>query len=156
MGTFEGKLIGKGFSFAIIVSRFNDLVTKRLLDGALDCLQRHNVDKDNIDVYYVPGVWEVPCLANHIIKSRKKRYSAIICLGAVIRGQTPHFEYVASESAKGVSQVALANDAILAYGIVTADSLEQALDRSGAKTGNKGYDAAQTALEMVNLFNEIK
>ncbi len=156
MNKIEGALHGKGLRFAVIISRFNGIVTNRLLDGALDCLQRHGVDDKNIDIYYVPGVWEVPYMAGHLVRLKDKAYDAYICLGAVIRGQTPHFEYVASESAKGIANLSLQNDVVLSYGIVTSDTLEQALDRAGAKAGNKGWDAAISALEMVNLYKQVK
>ena len=150
----HGSLIGTGKTFGIVVSRFNNFITKRLLDGSIDGLTRHGVRKDDIDVFWVPGSYEIPSAALKIAQSKK--YNAVICLGAVIRGETPHFDYVASESAKGVTQVGLTTGIPVIYGIITTDTLEQAIDRAGAKTGNKGTEAALSAIEMVNLFDQIQ
>ena len=150
----HGSLIGTGKTFGIVVSRFNNFITKRLLDGSIDGLTRHGVRKDDIDVFWVPGSYEIPSVALKIAQSKK--YNAVICLGAVIRGETPHFDYVASESAKGVTQVGLTTGIPVIYGIITTDTLEQAIDRAGAKTGNKGTEAALSAIEMVNLFDQIQ
>jgi 6,7-dimethyl-8-ribityllumazine synthase len=150
----HGNLIGTGKTFGIVVSRFNNFITKRLLDGSIDGLTRHGVSKDDIDVFWVPGSYEIPSAALKIAQSKK--YNAVICLGAVIRGETPHFDYVASESAKGVTQVGLTTGIPVIYGIITTDTLEQAIDRAGAKTGNKGTEAALSAIEMVNLFDQIQ
>lgn len=150
----HGNLIGTGKTFGIVVSRFNNFITKRLLDGSIDGLTRHGVRKDDIDVFWVPGSYEIPSVALKIAQSKK--YNAVICLGAVIRGETPHFDYVASESAKGVTQVGLTTGIPVIYGIITTDTLEQAIDRAGAKTGNKGTEAALSAIEMVNLFDQIQ
>jgi len=150
----HGNLIGTGKTFGIVVSRFNNFITKRLLDGSIDGLTRHGVRKDDIDVFWVPGSYEIPSAALKIAQSNK--YNAVICLGAVIRGETPHFDYVASESAKGVTQVGLTTGIPVIYGIITTDTLEQAIDRAGAKTGNKGTEAALSAIEMVNLFDQIQ
>ena len=150
----QGNLIGTGKTFGIVVSRFNNFITKRLLDGSIDGLTRHGVRKDDIDVFWVPGSYEIPSVALKIAQSNK--YNAVICLGAVIRGETPHFDYVASESAKGVTQVGLTTGIPVIYGIITTDTLEQAIDRAGAKTGNKGTEAALSAIEMVNLFDQIQ
>lgn len=150
----HGNLIGTGKTFGIVVSRFNNFITKRLLDGSIDGLTRHGVRKDDIDVFWVPGSYEIPSAALKIAQSKK--YNAVICLGAVIRGETPHFDYVASESAKGVTQVGLTTGIPVIYGIITTDTLEQAIDRAGAKTGNKGTEAALSAIEMVNLFDQIQ
>jgi 6,7-dimethyl-8-ribityllumazine synthase len=150
----HGNLIGTGKTFGIVVSRFNNFITKRLLDGSIDGLIRHGVRKDDIDVFWVPGSYEIPSVALKIAQSKK--YDAVICLGAVIRGETPHFDYVASESAKGVTQVGLTTGIPVIYGIITTDTLEQAIDRAGAKTGNKGTEAALSAIEMVNLFDQIQ
>ncbi len=150
----HGNLIGTGKTFGIVVSRFNNFITKRLLDGSIDGLIRHGVRKDDIDVFWVPGSCEIPSAALKIAQSKK--YNAVICLGAVIRGETPHFDYVASESAKGVTQVGLTTGIPVIYGIITTDTLEQAIDRAGAKTGNKGTEAALSAIEMVNLFDQIQ
>ncbi|OHB91052.1 MAG: 6,7-dimethyl-8-ribityllumazine synthase [Planctomycetes bacterium RIFCSPHIGHO2_12_39_6] len=150
----HGNLIGTGKTFGIVVSRFNNFITKRLLDGSIDGLTRHGVREDDIDVFWVPGSYEIPSVALKIAQSKK--YNAVICLGAVIRGETPHFDYVASESAKGVTQVGLTTGIPVIYGIITTDTLEQAIDRAGAKTGNKGTEAALSAIEMVNLFDQIQ
>jgi 6,7-dimethyl-8-ribityllumazine synthase len=151
---FQGNLVGTGKTFGIIVSRFNSFITKRLLDGALDGLVRHGVKEENIDVFWVPGSFEIPVAALKVAQSNK--YDAVICLGAVIRGETPHFDYVAGESAKGITQVGLNTGVPTIYGVVTTETLEQAIDRAGAKTGNKGTEAALSAIEMVNLFDEIQ
>ncbi len=149
----EGKLDGEGLKPAIVVSRFNSFITGKLLDGALDCLERHNVNTDDIDVFWVPGAWEIPALALRVADTGK--FDCVICLGAVIRGDTPHFEYVSSESAKGVAQAAMLTDVPVIYGVVTADTVEQAVDRAGTKSGNKGFDAAMTALEMTALYDHV-
>ncbi|OPL18160.1 MAG: 6,7-dimethyl-8-ribityllumazine synthase [Candidatus Aegiribacteria sp. MLS_C] len=149
----EGKLDGEGIRPAIIVSRFNSFITGKLLEGALDCLERHNVDTDDIDVFWVPGAWEIPALALRVADTGL--FDCVICLGAVIRGETPHFEYVSAESAKGVAQAAMLTDVPVVYGIVTADTVEQAVDRAGTKSGNRGFDAAMTALEMTALYDHL-
>lgn len=150
----EGKLIGKGVKIGIVISRFNEFITGRLLSGALDALNRHEVAPEDIDIIWVPGAFEIPLTAKKAVASRK--YDAVICLGAVIRGATPHFEYVAAETAKGVAQVGLEAGRPVIYGILTADNLEQAIERAGTKAGNKGFDAAVAALEMVNLWRELE
>lgn len=147
-------MTARGLKFAIVVSRFNSLVTQRLLDGALDALKRHEVDEDAITIAWTPGSFELPLVAQRFAKSGK--YDAVICLGCVIRGDTPHFEYVASETAKGIAQVMLDTGVPVVFGVVTADNLEQALERAGAKAGNRGFDAAMTAMEMANLLREIE
>jgi 6,7-dimethyl-8-ribityllumazine synthase len=149
---YEGKLIAKGFRFAIVVSRFNSFITERLLEGAFDALKRHGADEGSIDVYKVPGAFEIPLTAK--LLARKKNIDAVICLGAVIRGATPHFEYVAAEVSKGIAQTSLEEGKPVAFGIITGESLEQAIERAGTKAGNKGYDAAMSAVEMVNLLKE--
>lgn len=149
----EGKLDGEGLKPAIIVSRFNSFITGKLLDGALDCLERHNVETDDINVFWVPGAWEIPALAVRVADTGI--FDCVICLGAVIRGETPHFEYVSAESAKGVAQAAMLTDVPVIYGVVTADTVEQAVDRAGTKSGNKGFDAAMTALEMTALYDHV-
>jgi 6,7-dimethyl-8-ribityllumazine synthase len=154
MKTFEGKLIAQGLKFGIVVSRFNELVTSKLLDGALDCLKRHDASEDNIEIFYCPGSFEIPLVAKKLAQTGK--YDAVICLGAVIRGETPHFDYVASEVSKGISLVQLETGVPIAFGIITADDVEQALNRAGIKNGNKGWDAALTAIEMANLLKQIK
>ncbi|MCK4341328.1 MAG: 6,7-dimethyl-8-ribityllumazine synthase [Phycisphaerae bacterium] len=149
----SAKLDAKPHRFALVVSRFNEFITSRLVAGALDELTRHGAEPDNLTQVWVPGSWEIPLTAQKLAGGG--HYAAIICLGCVIRGQTPHFEYVASEVAKGVAQVSLATGVPVTFGVITADSLEQAIDRAGAKTGNKGADAARAALEMANLLTEL-
>ena len=151
---FQGNLIGTGKTFGIIVSRFNNFITKRLLEGAIDVLTRHGVKEGDFDIFWVPGSYEIPITALKAAQSGK--YDAIICLGAVIRGETPHFDYVASESAKGIAHVGLSTGIPTINGVITTETLEQAIDRAGAKTGNKGAEAALSALEMVNLFDQIQ
>ncbi len=153
--TFEGNLIiGQNKTFGIVVSRFNSFITKKLLEGAQDCLIRHGANDDDISVFWVPGACELPITAMRLAKNAK--FDGIICLGAVIRGQTPHFDFVSNEAAKGISEVGLQTGIPTIYGVITTDTLEQAIDRAGARSGNKGAEAALTALEMVNLFDEIK
>ncbi|GAB4177800.1 MAG: 6,7-dimethyl-8-ribityllumazine synthase [Calditrichia bacterium] len=149
----EGKLSGKGKSFAIVVSRFNEFITNKLLSGALDCLNRHEVEDAKIDIVWAPGAFEIPVVAQKLAKSGK--YDGIIALGAVIRGATPHFDYVAAEVSKGIAQINLAYEVPVIFGIITADTIEQAIERAGTKSGNKGWDAALTALEMTNLFSHF-
>lgn len=150
----EGKLSGENLSFGIIVSRFNNFVSERLLAGAIDCLVRHNVSENSIDVVWVPGAFEIPSVAKILIGTNK--YDAIICLGAVVRGETPHFDYVASEVSKGIASLSLEGKIPVIFGVLTTDNLEQAIERSGGKAGNKGFDAAMAAIEMANLFSVIK
>lgn len=154
----EGKLIDSGAKIAIVVSRFNDFITSKLLDGALDCLNRHNINNDNITVVYCPGSFELPLTAQMLTNTKK--YDAIICLGALIRGETPHFDFISAEVTKGIAQVSLQSNIPVSFGVITADSVDQAIDRAGTKAGNKGWDAALSALEMINLkiaiTNEIK
>ncbi|MEA3267356.1 MAG: 6,7-dimethyl-8-ribityllumazine synthase [Candidatus Fermentibacteria bacterium] len=149
----EGQLEGEGLKTAIVVSRFNSLITGRLLDGAQDCLIRHGVEEEDIDVFWVPGAWEIPAVAANLAKSRS--FDAVICLGTIIRGETPHFEYVASENAKGIAQAGMNSSVPVVYGMITADTVDQAVDRAGTKSGNKGFDAAMTALEMASLYEQI-
>ena len=153
MNIVEGKLTTPKGKFAILVARFNSYIVESLLDGAIDTLKRHGVSESDIEVIRVPGAFEMPIAAQRIAKQEK--YSAIIALGAVIRGGTPHFEYVAGECVKGLSQVSLNADIPVAFGVLTVDSIEQAIERAGTKAGNKGAEAAITALEMVNLFDEM-
>jgi len=148
----EGKLNAKGFRFAIVVSRFNSFITERLVEGALDALKRHGADENKIDIYRVPGSFEIPLVARLLAK--KKEVDAVVCLGAVIKGATPHFHYVASEVTKGIAQSSLELEKPISFGIITSDSIEQAIERAGTKAGNKGYDAAVSAIEMVNLIKE--
>lgn len=152
--TFEGHLVGEGLKFAIVVARFNELISSRLLAGAQDTLVRHGVATDAIDIAWVPGSWEIPLLAQRLAGSG--RYDAVICLGAVIRGGTPHFEYVAAEASKGVAQAALATGVPVVFGVLTCNSIEEAVERAGAKQGNKGADAALAAIEMANLMRAVR
>lgn len=149
MKTYEGKLIARDYKFAIIVSRFNEFISGRLLEGALDCLKRHEANEDGIEIIWVPGSFEIPLAALKAAKS--ERYDAVICLGAVIRGSTPHFDYVASEVTKGVASVGLDTDTPVIFGVITTDNLEQAIERAGSKAGNKGWQAAASAIEMADL-----
>lgn len=150
----EGKLSGENLNFGIVISRFNNFISERLLTGAIDCLVRHNVSENSIDVVWVPGAFEIPSVAKKLIETKK--YNAIICLGAVVRGETPHFDYVASEVSKGIASLSLEGKIPVIFGVLTVDNLEQAIERSGGKVGNKGFDAAMAAIEMANLFNVIK
>jgi 6,7-dimethyl-8-ribityllumazine synthase len=152
--SFEGKLDAKGYSFALIISRFNDFIVGRLHDGAMDALIRHGADEKKIDVIKVPGAFEIPLAAKKAAKSG--HYDAVICLGAVIRGSTPHFEYVASEVTKGIATVGLETEIPVTLGILTTDNIEQAIERAGSKSGNKGGDAAVSAVEMVSLLKQVK
>ncbi len=152
--TIQGELIAKGKHFGIVVSRFNDFITKRLLDAALDTLIRHGAKESEIEVAWVPGSFEIPLIANRM--ARSKKYNAVICLGTVIRGATPHFEYIANEAAKGIARINLDTGIPTVFGIITADNIEQAIERAGTKEGNKGKDAALSAIEMVNLLGSIK
>ena len=150
----EGNLTAKGFAFGIVASRFNEFITARLLDGALDALRRHGADEDKITVARVPGSYEIPLVAKKMAASHQ--YDAVICLGTVIRGATPHFEYIAGEVAKGVATVGLDTGVPVVFGVLTTDSIEQAVERAGTKAGNKGFDAACAAIEMANLLRELK
>ncbi len=150
----EGELLAEGLRFGIIVSRFNDFVSSRLAEGALDALKRHGADEKQIDVIKIPGAFETPLMAKKLAASG--RYDAIICLGAVIRGATPHFDYVAAEVAKGIATVALESKVPVTFGVLTTDNLEQAIERAGSKSGNKGYEAAVAAIEMANLFRKLE
>lgn len=153
MKTFEGKLLAKGLRFAIVVSRFNELLSTRLLEGALDALKRHDADEDAIEVAWVPGAFEIPLVAKRMAEAGA--YDAVICLGVIIRGSTPHFEYVAAETAKGIARVSLDTEVPVAFGVITADSVEQAVERAGTKSGNKGWQAALVAIEMANLSGSL-
>jgi 6,7-dimethyl-8-ribityllumazine synthase len=150
MNVLEGKLLGEGLKIALVVSRFNSFITERLLDGALDCLRRHGVADSGLTLVRVPGAWEIPLAAKKLVQG--KAFDAIICLGAVIRGSTPHFDYVAAEVSKGIATVSLDSGVPILFGVLTTDTLEQAVERAGSKAGNKGYAAAESALEMVNLL----
>jgi len=151
--TIEAQLVAKGKRFGLIVSRFNDFISKRLLEAAVDTLVRHGALEKDLDVVWVPGAFEITLIANQM--ARAKKYDALVCLGAIIKGSTPHFEYIASETAKGIASVNLATGKPVAFGIVTADNLEQAIERAGAKQGNKGRDAALSAIEMANLVAKL-
>lgn len=150
----EGQLVSKGLRFAIVVARFNSFITERLLAGALDALQRTGCAESDIEIVKTPGSWELPVVARELAAG--KRFDALICLGAVIRGDTPHFDYVAGEAAKGLSQVAASTGVPVAFGVLTCNTLEQAIDRAGAKGGNKGFDAAMTAVEMADLLRRLR
>jgi len=153
MATFEGHLVGTGLKVGIVVARFNELLSSRLLSGAQDGFVRHGVAAEDIDVAWVPGAFEIPFVAKRMAESG--RYDAVVALGVVIRGGTPHFEYVASEVSKGVAKVSLDTDVPVVFGVVTADSIEQAVERAGTKHGNKGWDAASAAIEMANLLKQM-
>jgi 6,7-dimethyl-8-ribityllumazine synthase len=148
----EGRLNAEAFRFAIVASRWNELISARLVEGALDGLKRLGAKESNVDIYRVPGAFEIPVLALRLGQSRK--FDAIICLGTIIRGQTPHFDYIASEVARGISHAGLTTGLPVIFGIVTADTVDQAIDRAGVKLGNKGFEAAMTAVELVNLYKE--
>lgn len=149
----KGMLDAKGKNFGIVISRFNEFVTQKLLDGALDCLKRHAAEDKRITIVWVPGSFEIPYAAQRMAKSKK--YDAIICLGTVIRGATPHFDYIATEVAKGIARISQESGIPAILGVITADNLEQAIERAGTKAGNKGWDAALSAIEMANLFEQI-
>ncbi len=150
---YEGQLSAQGKTFGIVVSRFNEFICRKLLDGALDCISRHNGNLEKVDIAWVPGSFEIPVAAKRMAASKK--YDAVICLGAVIRGATPHFEYISAEVTKGTAQVGLEFGLPVAYGIITPDTLEQAIERAGTKAGNKGWDAAMSAIEMADLFTKM-
>lgn len=152
--TFEGNLVGTGLKVGIVVGRFNEFITSKLLGGALDALKRHGVEESSIDVAWVPGAFEIPLIAQKLAKSGK--YDAVITLGTVIRGSTPHFDYVCNETAKGVSATALNSGIPVIFGVLTTDTIEQAIERAGTKAGNKGWDAATSAIEMANLIRNIE
>lgn len=151
--TYEGNLIGTNLKIGIVVSRFNGFITTRLLDGALDSLKRHGVNLEDVDVFWTPGAFEIPATAKRI--AEKGKFDAIVCIGAVIRGATPHFDYVANESAKGIAQISLNSGLPVIYGVITTDTIEQAIERAGTKSGNKGAEAAVAAIEMANLYRQI-
>jgi len=149
----EGQLIAKGKKFGIVASRFNDFITKKLLEAAVNTLMRHGAEESDVEVVWVPGSFEIPSIASRMTKNKK--YDAIICLGTIIRGSTPHFEFIASEVAKGIAQISLNNEVPAILGVITADTIEQAIERAGTKEGNKGQDAAMAAIEMVNLVEKL-
>ncbi len=150
----EGRLLGEGRKFALVVSRFNDFITDRLVGGALDALLRSGVKDEDIDIVKVPGAFEIPLVAKKLVK--KNKYDAVICLGAVIRGATPHFEYVSAEVSKGIATVSIESEVPVIFGIITTDTIEQAIERAGAKAGNKGWSSAMSALEMANLVEVVE
>lgn len=151
---FEGTLSAKNKKFGIVVARFNEFITGKLLEGALDAIKRHDGNLDDTDIAWVPGCFEIPVVAKKMVQT--KRYDAVICLGAVIRGSTPHFDYVAAEVSKGVAHVGLENSTPVIFGVLTTDTIEQAIERAGTKAGNKGSDAAVGAIEMASLFDSLK
>ncbi|MCQ2361722.1 MAG: 6,7-dimethyl-8-ribityllumazine synthase [Acidaminococcaceae bacterium] len=153
MKTVEGKITGKGLKVAVVVSRFNEFITNKLLSGAVDCLTRHDCKEENITVAWVPGAFEIPMVAKKLAMSKK--YDAVICLGAVIRGATPHFDYVCAECAKGIAQVGMEYSVPVTFGVLTTENIQQAVERAGSKSGNKGVDAAMAAMEMASLMKEI-
>ncbi len=153
MKIVQGELQAKGLKFAVVVSRFNDFITGRLLDGASDALLRHGAKEEDIDVIKVPGAFEIPLAAKKA--ASKGAYNAVICLGTVIRGATPHFDYVAAEVSKGIASVSLETGVPIAFGVITSDTIEQAVERAGTKSGNKGFDAAMTAIEMVQVLKKL-
>lgn len=150
MKIYEGKLTAEGLKVGIIVSRFNEFITSKLLSGSIDCLKRHGAKEDNIEICWVPGAFEIPVIAKKM--ASKGKYDAVICLGTVIRGATPHFDYVSSEVSKGVAHVSLDKEVPVIFGVLTTDTIEQAIERAGTKAGNKGYDTAMSAIEMSNLI----
>lgn len=149
----QGQLKAEGFRFAIVASRWNDFLTSRLIEGALDALERLGADEQAVEVFKVPGSFEIPLLARRVANS--SRFDAVICLGTVIRGETPHFDYVAGEAAKGIAQAGIESGTPVIFGVVTTDTLEQAIDRAGVKAGNKGFEAAMSAVELVNLYRQL-
>jgi len=153
MKTIEGKLDASGLRFAVIISRFNEFITNKLLSGTLDCLNRSGAADENITLVWVPGAFEIPSVARKLVVSKK--YDAVICLGAVIRGATPHFDLISAEVTKGVAQVAISSETPVIFGVITTDSIEQAIERAGTKSGNKGFDAAMSAIEMANIYRQL-
>lgn len=153
MKTYEGKMVSSDSKIGIVAGRFNEFITSKLLDGALDGLKRHDVSEDSVEIAWVPGAFEIPLIAQHMVKSGK--YDAVICLGAVIRGTTTHYDYVCSEVTKGIAQVSLKSDIPVMFGVLTTENIEQAIERAGTKAGNKGYDCALGALEMISLIKNI-
>lgn len=154
MKIYEGSMVSKKMKVGIICARFNEFIVSKLLGGALDGLKRHGVEEDDIEIAWVPGAFEIPLIASKMSKSKK--YDAVICLGAVIRGSTTHYDYVCSEVSKGIAHVTLESDIPVMFGVLTTENIEQAIERAGTKAGNKGYDCALSAVEMVNLINEIE
>lgn len=153
MKTVEGKLLAENLKFAIVAGRFNEFITGKLIGGALDALKRHGANEEDIELVWVPGAYEIPFIAKKI--AEQNRFDAVICLGAVIRGSTPHFEYVSSEVAKGIAHVGLETGVPVIFGVLTTDTIEQAIERAGTKAGNKGFDAGMTAIETANLLKQL-
>ena len=153
MNILEGKVVAEGMKVGIVVARFNEFITSKLLSGAIDGLVRHDVKEDDVDVAWVPGAFEIPLVASKMAKSRK--YDAVICLGAVIRGSTSHYDYVCNEVSKGIAAVSMENDIPVMFGVITTENIEQAIERAGTKAGNKGSDAAKSAIEMANLISKL-
>lgn len=153
MKTYEGKLIAEDLKFSIVIARFNEFIGGKLLSGAIDGLKRHGALDENIEIIWVPGAFEIPLIAKKLAESKK--YDAVICVGAVIRGATPHFDFVSSEVSKGIANVSMQTGVPVIFGVLTTDSIEQAIERAGTKSGNKGFDAAMTAIEMANLLKQI-
>ncbi|WP_421920809.1 6,7-dimethyl-8-ribityllumazine synthase [Marinifilum sp.] len=153
MNTIEGKLIAEGLKFGIVAGRFNEFIGSKLLGGALDAIKRHGASENDVDVAWVPGAFEIPLIAKKMVKSGK--YDAVICLGAVIKGSTPHFDYVSNEVTKGVASVSLESEVPVIFGVLTVDTIEQAIERAGTKAGNKGYEAAVSGIEMANLLKQL-
>lgn len=153
MKLLEGNLIGKDLKIGIVAARFNDFIVSKLIDGAMDGLKRHGVNEEDIELFLVPGAFELPLVAKKMVKSEK--YDAVICLGAVIKGSTPHFDYVCAEASKGIATVSLEYEKPVIFGVLTTDSIEQAIERAGTKAGNKGYDAAVSAIEMANVLKQF-
>jgi len=149
----EGMLLGKGLKFGLVISRFNEFITKKLLEGAQDALLRHGVNQEDIEIAWVPGTFEIPLIAKKLAQTKK--YDAVICLGAVVRGGTPHFEYIAAEVTRSIGKVGLDTELPVIYGVITADTIEQAIERAGTKMGNRGFEAAVNAIEMANLLKSI-
>ncbi|NOU61148.1 6,7-dimethyl-8-ribityllumazine synthase [Marinifilum caeruleilacunae] len=153
MNTIEGKLVAEGLKFGIVAGRFNEFIGSKLLGGALDAIKRHGASENDVDVAWVPGAFEIPLIAKKMVKSGK--YDAVICLGAVIKGSTPHFDYVSNEVTKGVASVSLDSEVPVIFGVLTVDTIEQAIERAGTKAGNKGYEAAVSGIEMANLLKQL-
>jgi 6,7-dimethyl-8-ribityllumazine synthase (EC 2.5.1.9) len=153
MKQYEGKLIASGLKFGLVAARFNEFITNKLVGGSLDALRRHGASEDDMEIVWVPGAFEIPLVAQKMALT--KRYDAVICLGAVIRGATPHFDYVSSEVSKGIANVGLQTGVPIIFGVLTTDNIEQAIERAGTKAGNKGFDAAVTAIELVNLLKQL-
>ncbi|PKL12480.1 MAG: 6,7-dimethyl-8-ribityllumazine synthase [Spirochaetae bacterium HGW-Spirochaetae-6] len=156
MHIIEGHLNGQGLKVALIASRFNSFIVDRLIEGSRDCLVRHGMQDDHISLYKVPGAFELPALLNQLLTLKQKDFDGIICLGAVIRGETPHFDYVSAEVTKGIASLGMKSSIPVSFGVLTTDSVEQAIDRAGTKAGNKGFEAAYSLLEMVNIYKELR